>query len=291
MKSPSASPSSGQPTSSPVSVPSTYPTQLPTMSPIKSLNESQKQPTQQKNDTILQSPTLIPTFNQTESSKLTQNPAAQTIPLKRFIEWTLLNETDQKYALNNLDYSQDSWNNPGSNSVEEWSFHDLYDSEVEGALGLGIDGEAWDCHINHYYGYWWSDLVKDGYDEYFSILGWDEDKWDNGSSAPETEGMEWDDMSAEQRAAAEQVCFFRELWNGVPISQWDMSLFSSSNQTTTVPANVRSDSPSKVPTDMPTVGPIKSPSSSPVNQPSLSPTGKPTTKPTSKVRTFDSCST
>jgi len=282
MSSPSTSPSSNSPTSSPTSSRIAYPTHFPSLSPSNSTNESEQQRIQPKNETILQSPTLSPTFNRTESPKLPLNQIAQNIPLKRFMEWSLLNQTEQAYASDDLGYSQDSWNNPGNNTVEEWSFRDLYDSEAEGALGLGLDSEAWDCHINHYYGYWWSDLAKNGYDVYFSILGWDEDKWDNGSSEPETEGMEWDDMSAEQRNAAEQVCFFEELWNGVPIPQWDMSVLSSSNGPSNLPSNARSESPTKAPIDTPTPGPTKSPSSSPVYQASLSPTRKPTTKPTSK---------
>ena len=39
---------------------------------------------------------------------------------------------------------------------------------------------------------------------------------------PETEDMYWDELSEEQRAAAEQVCFFSDLWDMNPIPTWDV---------------------------------------------------------------------
>ena len=149
-------------------------------------------------------------------------PISQNIPEKRYIEWAMLSDTDKGYAKDNLSYDKTSWNVPGTNSVEGWSFHDLYDDEVEGALHLGLDSDTWDCHINHYYGYWWEDLEKDGHDRHFSVLGWNEDMWDNETSYPETDYMYWDELSPAQQAAAEQVCYFRELWDMIDITNWEV---------------------------------------------------------------------
>ena len=51
-----------------------------------------------------------------------------------------------------------TWNSPGDAAVEGWSYHDLYDDEIGGLEVLGISEEAWDCHVNHYYGYWCEDI-------------------------------------------------------------------------------------------------------------------------------------
>ena len=89
---------------------------------------------------------------------------------------------------------------------------------MAGAQGLGIDEEMWDCHINHYSGYWWEDIVWMGLDQYFTILGWDAGNW-HYDETPETEDMYWDELTVKQQMAATQVCFFRDLWNTVPIPE------------------------------------------------------------------------
>lgn len=124
------------------------------------------------------------------------------------------------YAVNNLGYATYTWNYPGTASIEEWSYHDLYEEELEGVHGLGIDADMWDCHINHYIGYWWEDIEHFGYDQYLTVLGWDVSSWDDGASLPETEDMYWDELTSGQQAAAAQLCYTRELWNGVPITRW-----------------------------------------------------------------------
>jgi len=114
-----------------------------------------------------------------------------------------------------------TWNEPGSAAVEDWSYHDLYEEEIAGLKGLGISGDAWDCHINHYFGYWWQDIVYYGYDQYFAVLGWDVNNWDSGE-LPATEDMYWDELSPEQKEAASQLCYFRDLWDGVSIPNFSL---------------------------------------------------------------------
>ena len=83
-----------------------------------------------------------------------------------------------------------------------------------------MDGEDWDCHINHYEGYWWDDMVYYGYDEYYTVLGWNANNWDNNGELPESEGLYWDQLTPEQQAAASQVCYFRDLWDGVSLPNY-----------------------------------------------------------------------
>ena len=96
----------------------------------------------------------------------------------------------------------------------------MYSNELAGAQGLGITEAMWNCHVNHYTGLWWEDIERYGYDQYFIALGWTVDSWDNGAHAPETEDLYWDELTPEQRAAATQLCYTREVWDSVPISDW-----------------------------------------------------------------------
>mmetsp|Transcript_11354 Transcript_11354/g.17998 ORF Transcript_11354/g.17998 Transcript_11354/m.17998 type:complete len:128 (-) Transcript_11354:176-559(-) len=123
------------------------------------------------------------------------------------------------HATSNLGYDRKGWNKPGTNGVEAWSFHDLYENEMVGAQGLGIDDEMWDCHINHYDGYWWEDIEYYGYAQYFNELGWSAEAWDNGEH-PETEDLYWDELTSKQQAAAAQLCWHRDLWNEESIPMW-----------------------------------------------------------------------
>jgi len=132
----------------------------------------------------------------------------------------LLSDSDIGYAGSNLGYNKNSWNNPGTNDIEAWSYHDLYEDEITGVKGLGIDS-VWDCQINHYRGYWWEDIEYFGYARYFELLGWDADSWDDYDLTPETEGMYWDDLTKEQQAAATQLCYHRDLWDEISIQYWD----------------------------------------------------------------------
>ena len=47
-----------------------------------------------------------------------------------------------------------------TNNVEEYSYDKLDGSGKSGAISLGLSDDIWHCHVNHYYGYWWSDLEK-----------------------------------------------------------------------------------------------------------------------------------
>mmetsp|Transcript_18071 Transcript_18071/g.31126 ORF Transcript_18071/g.31126 Transcript_18071/m.31126 type:complete len:148 (-) Transcript_18071:125-568(-) len=115
-----------------------------------------------------------------------------------------------------------SWDELGTNYIEQYSYDELYENGKAGAMALGFSDEMWDCHINHYQGYWWSDLEDSGLDQYLIVLGWDENSWDNiNAPVPETETLYWDSLTPEEQSAARQICYFEDVWNGVPIPDWE----------------------------------------------------------------------
>ena len=107
----------------------------------------------------------------------------------------------------------------GTNDIESWSYHDLYAGEISGLDSLGISDAQWDCWINHYMGYWWEDIVSEGLEEYFTELGWDSSLWDEGLEPP-SEDKYWDELTLLERAAARQLCYTNDLWDGIPMAQW-----------------------------------------------------------------------
>ena len=162
-----------------------------------------------------------------------------------------------------LSYSlTQTWDRPGTSDLEYWKYADLYDDEKIGAEALGITAPMWDCFINHYLGYWWEDLEELNVAQYYAILGWDIDSWDEELYVPETDDMYWDDLTSEQQEAAGQLCFSKELWDEVPLPDWKDS----------------SSPPTRQPSMLPTLKPVTQkptylPSESPVtDSPSQPPT-------------------
>ena len=148
------------------------------------------------------------------------NPVKESIPEKRFTEWTRLSDSDKDIAQNSLGYSKYSWNIVGTNDIEKWRYSDLYDDEMLAVDHLGIDSNQWDCHINHYFGYWWEDMENLGIDIYFLELGWSSENWDQPDNRPETEDMNWKELSEDQQNAARELCYTEELWDIVPMVYW-----------------------------------------------------------------------
>ena len=157
---------------------------------------------------------------------------------------------------------------PGTSDLENWRFADLVDNEQAAVEGLGINEAMWDCHINHYKGYWWKELEQR--QQYFVLIGWDMSMWDDGVLTPETHGMKWDELTVDQRAAAKQVCFSKALWNALSLTEW-------TSQPTLTPSSSPTPPPSHLPSNEPTSSPI---TDEPTTQkPSREPTHQPTSEP------------
>ena len=123
-------------------------------------------------------------------------------------------------AQNSLGYSKYSWN-VFDNDIEKWAYADLYADEATAVDNLGINRDQWDCWINHYIGYWWSDLELLGITTHLQVLGWNEGMWEGNGNIPETENMYWDELSAAQQAAANEICYSEFTWDRIPLKQWE----------------------------------------------------------------------
>jgi len=149
------------------------------------------------------------------------NLVSSLIPVKRYMDWLSLSATDREIAQVYLGYSKNTWNIPGSNEIEEEPYESLSEDGKAGAAFLGFSENIWDCHINHYYGYWWEQLEEQGLVQYLIALGWDESSWNDGPS-PETDDLYWDDLTLDEQSAASGICYFKDLWDDVPIDQWEL---------------------------------------------------------------------
>ena len=67
--------------------------------------------------------------------------------------------------------------------------------------------------------YWWEYLEIYNVAQYYQILGWTRGSWEEGDATPVTENYYWDDLSARQKVAAGQLCFFEKLWDGYPVDE------------------------------------------------------------------------
>eukprot|EP00581_Thalassiosira_minuscula_P033287 CAMPEP_0183786878 /NCGR_PEP_ID=MMETSP0739-20130205/67254_1 /TAXON_ID=385413 /ORGANISM="Thalassiosira miniscula, Strain CCMP1093" /LENGTH=381 /DNA_ID=CAMNT_0026030943 /DNA_START=201 /DNA_END=1346 /DNA_ORIENTATION=- len=157
-----------------------------------------------------------------ESFGFTINPASLALPERRYLAWSELKETERQVAEISLGYSEDTWNKPGSNHKEGSRFDDLEEDEKGGVIMFGLNEEKWDCHINHYLAYWWEDMEELGFDQYLIALGWQQDNWDDEDLPPaETEDLYWEKLTPKQQAAARQLCWFEEVWDGASILDFE----------------------------------------------------------------------
>ena len=79
--------------------------------------------------------------------------------------------------------------------------------QQQNIMALDMDEEMWDCFVNHYDDYWWSELELEGIAEYFEALGWNKRRWNGLAPNPNTEDMFWRELSATQRSAAKNLCY------------------------------------------------------------------------------------
>jgi len=142
------------------------------------------------------------------------------VPEFRYRPWDALDSVTSQVATTMLGYTDELWDDPGSHFVEKNTYLNLESEEQEGASYLGFYTHTWDCHVNHYLSYYWSSFHED-LKVAVETLGWDEDMWTGVSSAtPKSEDKMWADLTPEEKAAATRLCYFREIWDGEPLSKW-----------------------------------------------------------------------
>jgi len=142
------------------------------------------------------------------------------VPDFRYMPWSELDAVTRNVAGGMLGYDEDTWDYLGSNVVEKNTFLNLEPEEREGALDLGFYTHTWDCFMNHYQSYFWSSFHED-LKIAITTLGWTEALWsDDSETAPGSEDKLWSDLSSTEKAAATRLCYFEELWNQEPITDW-----------------------------------------------------------------------
>lgn len=188
------------------------------------------------------------------------NSRGISYPTTRFETWENLEPMAQS-AAEDMGYSSTQWNSPGTFSLERTRYSSL-DSASQDALGqLNMDAEVWDCYVNHYRGYAWTDIESEGLDSYYISLGFDETRWETDSGfVAQIDGRLWNELSTMEQTAAGELCYFEELWNGLEIGFWNQALTVSPSVSVT---NNPTQSPSALPTSALTTSPTSSPTAIP----------------------------
>jgi hypothetical protein len=153
-----------------------------------------------------------------ESIRLLANSRGIAEPSFRYAIWDDVSSIKQSIAETGLDYTENTWNVPGTADVERFAFGALTAENQVAAFALGFNEEEWDCYVNHYDDYSWADLSTEGVQQYFITLGWTEDSWTTGSNPPASDDEFFDDLSSDETTAAEELCYNELLWNGESLS-------------------------------------------------------------------------
>lgn len=122
-----------------------------------------------------------------------------------------------------LGYTAATWNTPGTLELEETSFSVLTVPQQAAYALIGFEELQYDCFVNHYDGYDWDELATEEVQQYFITLGWNEPFWDNATGVPASDDQDWAELSADEQAAAANVCFFEDLWNAESLLDWGES--------------------------------------------------------------------
>lgn len=135
----------------------------------------------------------------------------------RFVPWDQLPSLTQDTAETALGYDELAWNELKTNIAEHNTFLNLDSAQREGALEIGFYTHSWDCWMNHYEAYFWPSFYGD-LKKAIETLGWTENSWTEVDSPPASESTFWNDLTPEEKAAATQLCYFEETWNGDELS-------------------------------------------------------------------------
>jgi hypothetical protein len=155
--------------------------------------------------------------------------AAENYPKIRFTPWNAVCSDARSYAAV-LGYGNNSWDKVGSASIEDLSFKTINENDPDlrdAILALDMGEGTWDCYLNHYIGYSWNELQRHGLEGAFMELGWTHSSWEGAESAPKSENMYWSDLTSYQQRAAATICYFEELWDRLPLTDWTGNTGSS----------------------------------------------------------------
>ena len=163
-----------------------------------------------------------------------------------------------------LGYTENTWNVPGTATIEVSSFETLTSDLQSAVTAIGYSSDQWECYVNHYEGYYWDELGEvEAVQNSFQTLGWTQAAWNGTADSPDSELSSWADLSDDERSALESICYFQEIWDQLDITTW-----ATPSGPTVSPAPSPEPSSSAAPTP---VGQTKAPSPPPTVSPSEAP--------------------
>jgi hypothetical protein len=171
-------------------------------------------------------------------------------PNFRYLQHRFLDPEDKLLA-DAFGYTQSTWDFPGTDIIEVIAFSALGLGQSD-AVQLGYTEDVWDCYINHYRFFEWSELEGLGVHDYLVAIGWTEDKWGSSSAvdAPAIFNDNWEDLTEDQRSNATEVCYFQEIWDKETLQFWTTGPPTESP----TPAPTTTVSPTMAPTTESTLG-------------------------------------
>lgn len=137
-------------------------------------------------------------------------------PEIRYQPWSALTASQQAFATA-AGWDETTWNNIGTADHESTSWEDLTLSQQHGLTSLGFYEDQYDCYIHHYEDYDWAELVQYNVSEHLETLGWTQAMWEGGTETPASDDKDWSQLTVEEQAAAEELCYDQDLWNEVPL--------------------------------------------------------------------------
>lgn len=143
-------------------------------------------------------------------------------PSARFVPWEDLVDDARTSLMENLGYTELTWNVLRLAEVESRGHFELmyYESDAAETV-LGLDARGWDCWMNHYDSYGWADLVGFGVVDSIAALGWSEDSWEGEADPPESDKKKWNELTEAEQLHATNLCFNQEIWDMIDMTRND----------------------------------------------------------------------
>ncbi len=151
------------------------------------------------------------------------------IPSLRFMPWKRIiadnNATQMELLQDSLGYDEFTWNVLRLADVEQNGWHELTSKESSAIEDVfSLDDAGWDCWINHYDSYSWSDLINSGIYAHFIGLGWSEVAWEDVEGevdSPESERKLWHELDETEQYHATELCYIQENWDRIDMTSND----------------------------------------------------------------------
>uniref|UniRef100_A0A7R9W8L7 Uncharacterized protein n=1 Tax=Pseudictyota dubia TaxID=2749911 RepID=A0A7R9W8L7_9STRA len=219
----------------------TWPTETSSVPTTPTIADTTASPMQTSSFTTV-SPTM-----KTATTVISTTPSTQAstsgatnfpdCPCARYTPWDQLEKSIKDHA-RDIGYNKIQWNYEGgsrNSDLEDKLYEDLTNKERQFAKDLlGYDEATWNCCINHYAGYNWSNLNNQAQGA-LSDLGWTQKKWDSTSDIPQSEYKIWCHsvansaeplcLTAAEERASSQLCYTEssareESLSGVPFKTY-----------------------------------------------------------------------